>query len=30
MSMVNGIKVNEIAIGENNVTATLNFQPTSK
>ena len=28
MSMVNGIKVNEIAIGENNVTATLNFQPT--
>ena len=28
MSMVNGIKVNEIAIGENNVTATLNYQPT--
>ena len=28
MSMVDGIKVNEIAIGENNVTATLNYQPT--
>jgi len=28
MSMVNGIKVNEITIGENNVTATLNYQPT--
>ena len=28
MSMVNGIRVNEIAIGENNVTATLNYQPT--
>ena len=28
MSMVNGIKVNEITIGENNVNATLNYQPT--
>ncbi len=28
MSMVDGIKVNEIAIGENNVTATLTYQPT--
>ena len=27
MSMVNGVKVNEVAIGENNVTATLNYQP---
>ena len=30
MSMVNGVKVNEVAIGENNVTATLNYQPDSK
>jgi hypothetical protein len=28
ISMVNGIKVNEIVVGENNVTATLNYQAT--
>ena len=28
MSMVNGIKVNDIVVGENNVTATLNYQAT--
>ncbi|HSA75024.1 MAG TPA: hypothetical protein VLE21_02435, partial [Candidatus Nitrosocosmicus sp.] len=28
MSMVDGIKVNEMAIGKNNVSATLNYQPT--
>ena len=28
MSMVDGIKINEIAVGENKVNATLNYQPT--
>ncbi|MDF0681113.1 MAG: hypothetical protein P0116_09135 [Candidatus Nitrosocosmicus sp.] len=28
MSMVNGITINEITVGENNVTATIDYQPT--